>query len=44
MDSIKGNLQQIEGITDAMAKSKASVQAALFSHLNLEQYNGVVLG
>ncbi|KAM0308449.1 hypothetical protein ACHAO8_009989 [Botrytis cinerea] len=44
VDSIKGNLQQIEGITDAMAKSKASVQAALFSHLNLEQYNGVVLG
>ncbi|TGO66273.1 hypothetical protein BOTNAR_0064g00100 [Botryotinia narcissicola] len=44
VDSIKGNLQQIEGITDAMAKSKASVQAALFTHLDLEQYNDVVLG
>ncbi|TGO41060.1 hypothetical protein BHYA_0027g00370 [Botrytis hyacinthi] len=44
VDSIKGNLQQIEGITDAMAKSRASVQAALFSHLDLEQYNDVVLG
>ncbi|TEY71194.1 hypothetical protein BOTCAL_0099g00210 [Botryotinia calthae] len=44
VDSIKGNLQQIGGITDAMAKSKASVQAALFSHLDLEQYNDVVLG
>ncbi|KAF5875308.1 putative kinetochore protein fta7 protein [Botrytis fragariae] len=44
VDSIKGNLQQIEGITDAMAKSKASVQAALFSHLDLDQYNDVVLG
>ncbi|TGO23159.1 hypothetical protein BPAE_0142g00210 [Botrytis paeoniae] len=44
VDSMKGNLQQIEGITDAMAKSKASVQAALFSHLDLDQYNDVVLG
>ncbi|KAF7873906.1 hypothetical protein EAF04_002578 [Stromatinia cepivora] len=44
VDSIKGNLQQVEGITEAMAKSKASVQAALFGHLDLEQYNDVVLG
>ncbi|KAG4026120.1 hypothetical protein MFRU_045g00650 [Monilinia fructicola] len=44
VDSIKGNLRQVEGITEAMAKSKASVQAALFNHLNLEQYNDVVLG
>lgn len=44
VDSIEGNLQQVEGITEAMAKSKASVQAALFNHLNLEQYNDVVLG
>ncbi|CAD6442411.1 9687b910-f781-4429-b1e9-36b750e5a230 [Sclerotinia trifoliorum] len=44
VDSIKGNLQQVEGITEAMAKSKASVQAALFAHLDLEQYNDVVLG
>ncbi|QSZ33356.1 hypothetical protein DSL72_002944 [Monilinia vaccinii-corymbosi] len=44
VDSIKGNLQQVEGMTEAMAKSKASVQAVLFNHLDLEQYNDVVLG
>ncbi|PQE10535.1 Kinetochore fta7 protein [Rutstroemia sp. NJR-2017a BVV2] len=42
--SIQGNLEQIEGIGEAMTKTKAAVQATLFRHLDREQYDNVVLG
>jgi CENP-Q, a CENPA-CAD centromere complex subunit len=44
VDSIQGNLNQVKGITEAIAKSRAAVQAALFSHLESRQYEEVVLG
>ena len=44
MGSIQGNIGQVQGITEAMAKSKATVQAALFGRLDAAQYEGVVLG
>ncbi|KAM3065276.1 hypothetical protein ACMFMG_004338 [Clarireedia jacksonii] len=42
--SIQSNLEQIEGIGEAMTKTKAAVQATLFNHLDREQYDDVVLG
>ena len=44
VDSIEGNLKQVEGITDAIARSRAAVQTTLFGHLNSAQYENVVLG
>jgi hypothetical protein len=43
-DSIQGNMNQIQGITEAVLKSKAAVQATLFDHLEEGQYEGVILG
>lgn len=44
VDSIQGNLNQVQGITEAIGKSKAAVQASLFDHLDPIQYQNVVLG
>ncbi|TVY49607.1 hypothetical protein LOCC1_G000375 [Lachnellula occidentalis] len=44
MDSMQGNLKQVEGVSEAIAKSKAAVQATLFDHLDTSQYEEVVLG
>lgn len=44
MDSMQGNLKQIEGINEAMSRSKAAVQATLFDHLDASKYEDVVLG
>jgi hypothetical protein len=44
VDSIQGNIKQVQGITQAMAKSKAAVQATLFNHLESTQYEDIVLG
>jgi hypothetical protein len=44
VDSIQGNLKQVQGITQAMATSRAAVQATLFSHLESSQYEDIVLG
>ena len=44
MGSIQGNIGQVQGITEAMAKSKATVQATLFGHLDTVQYEEVILG
>lgn len=44
MDSIQGNLKQVEGIAEAIAKSKAAVQATLFDHVDCVNYEGIVLG
>lgn len=44
VDSIQGNIKQVQGISEAMVKSKAAVQASLFGHLERTQYEDVVLG
>jgi ABC-type transporter Mla subunit MlaD len=44
MDSIQGNIKQVNGIADALAKTKAAVQARLFNHLQTTQYEVLVLG
>lgn len=44
MDSIESNLAQVEGIWEAIAKSKAAVQATLFEQLKAAQYREVVMG
>jgi len=44
VDSIEGNLRQVEGITEAIAKSKAAVQSTLFGHLDKARYEEVALG
>ena len=44
MDSMQGNLKQVEGVSEAIAKSKAAVQATLFDHLDTSKYEEVVLG
>ena len=44
MDSMQGNLKQVEGNSEAIAKSKAAVQATLFDHLDTSKYEEVVLG
>jgi CENP-Q, a CENPA-CAD centromere complex subunit len=44
VDSIQGNLRQVEGVPQAISMSKAAVQATLFGHLDSAQYEEVVLG
>ncbi len=44
VDTIQGNIKQIQGISQAMAKSRAAVQAALFHRLDSTQYDEVLLG
>jgi len=44
MDTLLGNHSQVEGIFEALAKTKGAVQARLFDHLNTTQYEAVILG
>ncbi|KAL7798207.1 CENP-Q, a CENPA-CAD centromere complex subunit domain-containing protein [Trichoderma ceciliae] len=44
MESIKSNLQQTDGITPQIARSRAALQDVLFRQLSQEQYERVVLG
>jgi CENP-Q, a CENPA-CAD centromere complex subunit len=44
MESMKGNLQQIEGVLPAIAKSRAALQEVLHKHLDAQQYEQVLLG
>ncbi|KAK3315369.1 CENP-Q, a CENPA-CAD centromere complex subunit-domain-containing protein [Apodospora peruviana] len=44
MKSMKGNLQQIDGVLPAIAKSKAALQGVLFKYLDPQQYDQVLLG
>lgn len=44
MDSMRGNLQQIDGVVPAIAKSQGLLRAALQSHLDREQLETVILG
>ena len=42
--TIQSNFNKVEGISRAMVKSKAAVQATLFEYLKIDQYENVVLG
>ncbi|CZS99370.1 uncharacterized protein RAG0_07713 [Rhynchosporium agropyri] len=44
VDTIKGNIKQVQGVSQAIVKSRAAVQATLFEHLDSLQYDDVVLG
>jgi hypothetical protein len=44
MESMRGNLQQIEGITPAIAQGRAALKLALMPHLDQETFEQVVLG
>ncbi|KAK8920415.1 hypothetical protein H634G_02423 [Metarhizium anisopliae BRIP 53293] len=44
VDSIRGNLEQTEGILPLLARSKASLRAVLLKHLDQRAYEQVVLG
>ncbi|CZR53198.1 uncharacterized protein PAC_03076 [Phialocephala subalpina] len=44
VDTIQGNIKQVGGISEAIVKSKAAVQATLFDHLGSSQYGEVILG
>ncbi|KAK0389821.1 hypothetical protein NLU13_3394 [Sarocladium strictum] len=44
VDSIRANLQQVDGIVPEMARSRAALQSVLMSHLDMNQYEKVVLG
>ncbi|KAF8863585.1 hypothetical protein BDZ45DRAFT_644426 [Acephala macrosclerotiorum] len=44
VDTIQGNIKQVGGISEAIVKSKAAVQATLFGHLSGSQYSEVMLG
>jgi hypothetical protein len=36
-------VKQVHGITEAMTKSRAAVQATLFNHLESAQYEDIIL-
>ncbi|OAA60946.1 hypothetical protein SPI_04970 [Niveomyces insectorum RCEF 264] len=44
MDSLQGNLQQIDGVVPAIAQSKAALRQVLHQHFDPEQYERIVLG
>ena len=44
MESMKGNLQQIDGVLPTIVKSRAALQGVLHKYLDPEQYDQAVLG
>jgi hypothetical protein len=44
IDSIQGNQKGLSGVCKAMAKSRAAVQATLFDHIGMSEYNDVLGG
>ena len=44
MESMRSNLQQIEGVIPGIAKSKGALQAVLHRHLTPQQYDQALLG
>ncbi|OTB13496.1 hypothetical protein K445DRAFT_320042 [Daldinia sp. EC12] len=44
MESMRGNLQQIDGVVPAIAKSRGLLRAALQSRLDREQLDNIILG
>jgi hypothetical protein len=44
MESMRGNLQQLEGVMPQLGRSRAALQGLLFKHLEQEQYEQTLLG
>ena len=44
VDSIRGNLQQAEGVTPQLDRTKAALQDVLQRHLDADTYEHVLLG
>lgn len=44
MESLRSNLQQIDGVLPAIVKSRAALQGVLHQHLDPAQYEQTVLG
>ncbi|KUJ18224.1 uncharacterized protein LY89DRAFT_42537 [Mollisia scopiformis] len=44
VDTIRGNMKQVDGIAEAIVRSKAAVQATLLDRLSNTQYGEVILG
>lgn len=44
MESIQGNVKQVDGVDKVLAKTKGVLQARLLDHLDTEQYETVILG
>jgi hypothetical protein len=44
MESMRGNLQQVEGVLPQIARSRAVLQELLHKHLDQDQYEQVILG
>ena len=44
MDSMRANLQQVDGVVPQVVRSRAALQSLLFRHLDQEQYEQAVLG
>jgi len=44
MESMKGNLQQIDGVLPAIVKTRAALQGVLHRYLDPAQYDQAVLG
>jgi hypothetical protein len=44
LDTIQGNITKVEGISQAMTKSRGALQATLFDHLESDEYEKIVLG
>lgn len=44
MESLRSNLQQIDGVLPAIVKSRAALQGVLHQHLDPAQYEQAVLG
>ncbi|KAH8687538.1 CENP-Q, a CENPA-CAD centromere complex subunit-domain-containing protein [Tricladium varicosporioides] len=44
MDSLHGNVHQVQGIIESVTHTKAAIQMTLFNHLNEKQFEDVILG
>jgi hypothetical protein len=44
MDSMKGNLSQVDGVLPGIAQTRGTLLQTLFKHLDAEHYEQVLLG
>jgi len=44
MESMRANLQQLDGVVPAITKSRAALQDVLQKHVGAEQYQQLLLG
>jgi len=44
MESMRANLQQVDGLVPQLVRSRAALQALLFRHLDPDRYEQAVLG